>query len=163
MSHMNESCHLWMSHVTHEWVMSYMNESCDIWMSHVTRMNESCHIHEAVISHMSCHVHSQKRTHSYEWSHNPPQKLPGGGFSTPVPLFCLICTINPNKTGPFETVRRNDVSSTERIKETSINAIVLSYHRILYVATWLSILSWLNLKANKDYFSYEYVTWRIHM
>jgi len=27
-THMNESCHTWMSHVTHEWVMSHMNESC---------------------------------------------------------------------------------------------------------------------------------------
>ena len=33
---MNESCHIWMSHVTYEWVMSHMNESCHIWMSHVT-------------------------------------------------------------------------------------------------------------------------------
>jgi len=69
MSHRNESCHIWASHVTYEWVMSHMNESClhlcltstshaishvskscHIWMSHVTyewvmsHMNESCHI-----------------------------------------------------------------------------------------------------------------------
>jgi len=36
MSHMNESCHIWMSHVTYEWVISHMNESCHIWRSHVT-------------------------------------------------------------------------------------------------------------------------------
>jgi len=35
MSHMNESCHIWMSHVPYEWVMSHVNESCPIWMSHV--------------------------------------------------------------------------------------------------------------------------------
>jgi len=35
MSHMRESCHIWVSHVTYEWVMSHMNESCHIWMSHV--------------------------------------------------------------------------------------------------------------------------------
>jgi len=46
---MNESCHTWMSHVTHEWVMSHMNESCHTRMSHVTyewvmsHKNESCH------------------------------------------------------------------------------------------------------------------------
>jgi len=34
MSHMNESCPLWMSHVPYEWVMSLMNESCPLWMSH---------------------------------------------------------------------------------------------------------------------------------
>jgi len=33
---MNESCHMWMRHVTYEWVMSHMNELCHIWMSHVT-------------------------------------------------------------------------------------------------------------------------------
>jgi len=50
MSRMNEPCHVWMSHATSKWVMSRMNESCHIWMSHVTyewvmsRMNESCHI-----------------------------------------------------------------------------------------------------------------------
>ena len=48
MSHMNESCLIWMSHVAYEWVMSHMNESCLIWMSHVSyewamsHMNESC-------------------------------------------------------------------------------------------------------------------------
>ena len=36
MSHMNESCHIWMGHVTCEWVTSHMIESCHIWMSHVT-------------------------------------------------------------------------------------------------------------------------------
>ena len=29
----------------------------------------------------------------------PHQKLLGGGFSIPVPLFCLMCTINLNKIG----------------------------------------------------------------
>ena len=29
--HSNESCHIWMSHVTHKWVTSHMNESCHIW------------------------------------------------------------------------------------------------------------------------------------
>ena len=62
---MNESCHTWMSHVTHEWVMSHMHESCHTWMSHVTHewvmshMNESCHtwmghvMHEWIMSHMN--------------------------------------------------------------------------------------------------------------
>ena len=43
MSHMNESCHVWMSHVTYGWVMSHMNASCHIRMSHVTHMNQSYH------------------------------------------------------------------------------------------------------------------------
>jgi len=44
-SHMNESCHIRMSHVTYEWVTSHMNESRHIWMSHV--------ISEQVTSHMN--------------------------------------------------------------------------------------------------------------
>ena len=39
MSHMNESCHIWMRRITYEWVVSHMNVSCLIWMSRVT--NES--------------------------------------------------------------------------------------------------------------------------
>jgi len=35
MSHMTESCHIWLSHVTYEWVMSHMNESWHICMGHV--------------------------------------------------------------------------------------------------------------------------------
>ena len=86
MSHMNESWHIWMSHVTYEWVMSHIYESIHIWMSHVTyavwmihvqavkshdrsrhlqqHMDESCHIwmshitYKRVMSHMneSCHI-----------------------------------------------------------------------------------------------------------
>jgi len=32
MSHMNELCRLWMSHVTCEWVMSHMQESSHVWI-----------------------------------------------------------------------------------------------------------------------------------
>jgi len=34
--HIRESCHVWMSHVTYEWVMSSMIEGCHVCMSHVT-------------------------------------------------------------------------------------------------------------------------------
>ena len=60
-----------MSHVTHmneschthEWVMSH------IWMSHVTHMNESCHTHEWVMSHtwMSHVTHINESCHTHEW------------------------------------------------------------------------------------------------
>ena len=33
----------------------------------------------------------------------PHHKLLGSGFSTPGPLFCLICTIFSNKTGLFDS------------------------------------------------------------
>ena len=35
MSHMNESCLIWMCHVSYEWVISHLNGSCLIWRSHV--------------------------------------------------------------------------------------------------------------------------------
>ena len=43
----------WMSHVTHEWVMSHMNESCHTWVKHITRqhVNESYRICANHMSH----------------------------------------------------------------------------------------------------------------
>ena len=70
MSHLNESCPIWMSHVPsewvmshlnescpYEWVMSHMNESCPIWMSHVTYEWGMSHT-DGSLSHMSasCHI-----------------------------------------------------------------------------------------------------------
>jgi len=62
MSHMNESCHIWMSDFTYESVMSHMNESHHIWMSHVT--------YEWVMSHMneSCLTHEWESCRKYEWA-----------------------------------------------------------------------------------------------
>jgi len=87
-SHMDESCHVWMNHVTYEWVMSRMNESCHVWMSRVTyewvtsRIKESsrpCHMwsrnvwisyvtYQRVMSHMdeSCRIWMSHVT--YEWN-----------------------------------------------------------------------------------------------
>ena len=48
MSHVNESCHIGMSHVTCEWVMSHRNESCHMWMSHVTFEWITSHVHAGV-------------------------------------------------------------------------------------------------------------------
>ena len=40
---MTELCHIWMSHVTYDWVTSFMNASYHIWMSHVTYvMSHTC-------------------------------------------------------------------------------------------------------------------------
>jgi len=66
LSHMNESCHIWMNHVQYEWVMSHMNESYHAWMSHVPYTREwstnpkgvAIVTYEQVMSHMneSCHI-----------------------------------------------------------------------------------------------------------
>ena len=70
MSHVNESCHIRMSHATYEWVMSHRNESCHIRMNHVT-----C---EWVMSHMnaSCHTWTRHVTYdvTHEWVMSPMDK-----------------------------------------------------------------------------------------
>jgi len=94
-SRMNESCHIWMSHVTDEWVMSHiwmshvtyewvtshMNESCHMWMSPVTyewvmsHMNEACHIwmshvtYECVMSHVNESRHTRSHVTLWVMSH----------------------------------------------------------------------------------------------
>ena len=45
MSHINESCHVWVNHVTYQWVMSHINKSWRIWISNGT--------YECVMSHMN--------------------------------------------------------------------------------------------------------------
>jgi len=57
MSHINESCHIWMSRVICEWVMSHVIESCHIWMSHVAHMNESCHDTSKLKKNVTLHHH----------------------------------------------------------------------------------------------------------
>jgi len=94
---MNESCHIWMSHVTykwvmshimsihwwrwpspsrshvtHDWVMSHMNESCHTWMSHVTYEWVKTHTNESRhiwMSHVTYHcVNLQWMSHNiYQW------------------------------------------------------------------------------------------------
>ena len=56
--HVNESCQIWKSHVTCEWVMSHVNVSCHIWMSHVTfEWAMSCIMRTcAFMSHVDGHV-----------------------------------------------------------------------------------------------------------
>ena len=56
MSHVNESCHTWISHVIYGRVMSHVNESCHIRLSHST--------HEWVTSHRCIyHVRAGASTH----------------------------------------------------------------------------------------------------
>jgi len=87
MSHvtLNESCYVWKSHITlvnewcHVWMshVTFMNESCHEWMSHVTRMNkEACHTYESGMwrscmryaTHMNASCHTHKRVMSHIWT-----------------------------------------------------------------------------------------------
>ena len=44
MSHMNESCPIWMSHAPYEWVMSHMNASCRIWIMSIISISHMSHV-----------------------------------------------------------------------------------------------------------------------
>ena len=67
MLHMNESCHMWMSHVTYEWVMSRMNESCQIWMSHVTYKWVMSHLWMSHVTHTNQLFHIRISHVRYDW------------------------------------------------------------------------------------------------
>ena len=126
---MNDFTHGNESCHTCEWVMSHM------WMSHITHMNERCHTCEWVMSHMwMSHV-----THANEW---------WWIFIGKVVFICLRVSVNlvyKFQGKPGTTTVKHD-----------FNPNGLKFHR---GSPWVSILSWLNLKANKDYFSYEYDEW----
>jgi len=57
MSHVT-AYHVWMSHVTYEWVTSHVNESCHVWMGHVT--------HDWVMSHT--YINSQVRLECWDYN-----------------------------------------------------------------------------------------------
>jgi len=70
-----EPCHIRMKHVVYEWVMPHINGSCYIWMSRVTHTNEPCHTHTwcpwkaagahlTRMSHVTCMNESH---HMYKW------------------------------------------------------------------------------------------------
>ena len=77
MSHTNESCHIWMSHVAHEGVMSHMSQlqrlmqyewvMSQIWVRHVTHIHESCHIWMSHVTHMNESCQIGKSHITYEW------------------------------------------------------------------------------------------------
>jgi len=44
----NESCHIWMSHVTYEWVTSHMNESCHTCMHAIIRLHIVAYLYKYI-------------------------------------------------------------------------------------------------------------------
>jgi len=76
MSHMNESCHIWMSHVTYEWVMSHMNESCDTGNMATLEIRIICvrvgfSLSILVLKHLSDtrNMHSKKKKYAFNMPH----------------------------------------------------------------------------------------------
>jgi len=87
------SCHTWMGHVTHEWVMSHMNGSCHIYTSNVTnkwvmsRMNESCPDQPSCNN--KCSTWHTKKRHVTRYrvakTHRMPWRAASGRALTPIP------------------------------------------------------------------------------
>ena len=93
MSHINESCLVWMSHVTRmnesfQGHSESMPQSCLLRMSHVPRMNESDHTYEWVMSRMN------EPYHTHEWVMSGPQRVDASVKShvSPMNESCLIWT-----------------------------------------------------------------------
>jgi len=77
-SHMNQSRHIWISHVTYESVTSHMNQSRHIWINHATyesvtsHMNQSRHIwisHVTCVWDKSCYICLSRMSQTYYASH----------------------------------------------------------------------------------------------
>jgi len=85
---MNESCHIWASHVTYEWVMSLMPRihsyewvipylymsfiwSCMLWLNHTMSCHAFIHMNECNSCHVFIHTMNESYPiyicHSYEW------------------------------------------------------------------------------------------------
>jgi len=71
---MNESCHIWMSHVTYEQVMSQTNESCHSWMSHLVTKKSFCYSNIVIILNLieqvrclACALVTSMSHVKYEW------------------------------------------------------------------------------------------------
>ena len=98
---MCESCHVWMSHVTYEWVMSCMNESCHTWIGHVwyRYMNDSnCTggSHHVGISYVCDMTHSQVAGLIYPFSNKKKvarqhTKKISGLFIYDMTHLCVTC------------------------------------------------------------------------
>jgi len=96
-SHMNESCHIWMSPVTYKWVMSqpqpYSKLECHatyIWaMSHewvMPRMNESCHTWTRRVTYKRIMLHVHKLHLLYLQNHKVFRPAPKPCAPNPIPF-----------------------------------------------------------------------------
>jgi len=103
--HVNASCHTWMSHSTHEWVMSHMNKSCGRMtalrmLSRVTRRSS--------YTHFSC-----KRATNYRALLQKINYKAKVFYGSPQPYNSVTC-VTEDATSPKPTKSRNSNSSVSR-------------------------------------------------
>ena len=77
--------HIWISHVSYEWVMSRMNESCHIWMSHALRIYKShgTHIPHIRVRNSTPIAHTWMSHGTYEWVMLHESRFTHGNESRP--------------------------------------------------------------------------------
>jgi len=150
------SSHIWMSHVSHEWVvihvtygqvMSHMDELCHTWINHaahegvMSRINESCRIR----IHMNKAGHTWMRhvTHEGVMSH---ENYPSSYLSSPFVLICLLFTRVSRCVCLFVCVYNYDIREPSNI---SINGDVRRFTYFLSLKAWLPPLLLRPLQCNK--------------
>ena len=131
---MNESCHIWVKHVKHAWVMSNVNESCHTWTSHVTyervmpHMNKTCHVW---ISHVTykwsmSHIHRKRNLYLPLGSVNLELKVMGTPDQISSPLSWN--RVSPGCPGNFNTEL---TEPTRQIKTTFPMSMNEAYHKVM--------------------------------
>jgi len=106
---------------THEWVMSH------IWMSHVTHMNESCHTYEWVMSHIRMsHVTYVKRhvTHMNESWHMCFNTWKISHRSASRKVFGAACVIHVNNVIHMWCVTHIHRKSSLYLPLSSVNLVL---------------------------------------
>ena len=110
-----------------------------VWHAWFIRMICLIHMYDMTRSYLN-------KTHSYlchDWF-IPPEKLLGNGFSTPMPLFCLIFTIISNKTCTWIKTRKPILSQPGSILVDGFNTRLIprgfscdAWHDSVMCAPWL--------------------------
>jgi len=154
---MNESCLIWLSHVSYEWVMFHMNESCPICMSHVSYAWVMSHMNEINLLHARCinvelilenmlqlpatrepwvftrksPIFSQKSPIFSQKRHSFSQKRPI--FSRKRPIFSQKSPIFSRKShifsehSPMFTLRMSSSRLLQKIRRTRTNGWFVCY------------------------------------
>jgi len=97
----------WIYACIHIYITIYTNVSMHVcihphvYIPHKKKTQPAHLVHIHICMHTNMYAYKYVRMNIcmfLVYAHVPPEKLFGDGFSTPIPLFCLICTIISNKT-----------------------------------------------------------------